>query len=76
MAETKQVQEVKVLEEKLAAARETARAAFLQTITDNIEQLKAIGFEYRLEQNGAAGAVRRGRPRKGEQNGQAQQQVG
>jgi hypothetical protein len=66
MAESKAVIDVKKLEEQLAAARETARAAFLQTINDNVAQLGAIGFHYQLVENGAA--PRKGRPRK-EANG-------
>jgi hypothetical protein len=66
--EAKAVESVKKLEEQLAAARETARAALMQGVEDNLAQLRAIGFDYDLvtHQNGAAPSVKRGRPRKEE----------
>jgi hypothetical protein len=72
MPETKAVQDVKQLEEKLAAARESARAAFIQIINENLAQLKAIGFSYELAENGAAPNRRLGRPRKEKADGVVQ----
>lgn len=72
MAEaTKAIVEVKKLEEQLAAARETARTAFLVQAQDALMNLKAIGFEYEIAEKGAVPARRLGRPRKeAKQNGE------
>ena len=73
MAEnTKAIVEVKKLEEQLAAARESARAAFVAQAQDAILNLKAIGFEYELKENGAAPSKKLGRPRKEKENGLVQ----
>jgi hypothetical protein len=72
------VEQVKRLEEQLAAARESARAAFLTAIAETLEQLRGIGFAYEVRPNGAAntgqtcsvcgqpGHSKRTCPRKGE----------
>lgn len=80
--EAKEVMDIRKLEEQLAAARETARAAFLATANEAITQLKAIGYEYELaERSGQserlcgncskAGHTARNCPEKGGANGVA-----
>ena len=77
---TKLISEVKDTEKRLAAARETAKAACLSTINEELAKLKSIGFDYELTPKngneklcgscGKKGHNTRGCPeRKGEPNG-------
>ena len=76
MADAKAITQIREMEERLAAARESARAALLDVVQENISQLRAIGFDYDLvaHQNGAAPS-KRGRPRKEAQSGQTEKVV-
>ena len=68
--EVKAIESVKRLEEQLTAARESARAALLQTANDSLEQLKGIGYEYELKPKEVK---KLGRPRKEKADGVVQQ---
>lgn len=54
MPDVKAVSDIKRLEEQLGAAKETARAGFLASANESLEQLRAIGYEYELTPVGKA----------------------
>jgi hypothetical protein len=69
----KTLEDVKKMEEKMAAQREEFKKELLESVRETLGYLEQLGLHYELvEKNGAAPAKRLGRPRKEKTDGLVQ----